>query len=414
MNLVKTSFYTGLSTAVTFISGFIITKIVAVKIGPEGMAYTGQYQNSVAILAMLSTCAITTGVIRYLAVYKNEVHKQQQVISTAVIIILAASFSVSLFVIPASAFLSRSTFHTTAFWQVYLLYGLFIAVNSLNTLFASVLNGYKEIKKLTVINVLTSVASVVFTVTFAYTMGLKGVLIAGNFVAVFIFFIHITYIRKIKGIVWKPSFKNWDRNTAALLFAFTFMGVVSGFAAPAMQLLVRNRIISEFSLQEAGYWQAVTRISDYYLSFITTVLTVYYLPRLAEIDTKAELQKELLHGYKIILPVVAVSAVLIWLCKVWIVQLLFTNDFMPMLPLFKYQLMGDVLKIGSWLLGFVALSKALTKTFIFSEIVFSASFVILCYYLMNRFGIIGATYAFSINYALYWIAMGILLKKHIW
>ena len=89
-----------------------------------------------------------------------------------------------------------------------------------------------------------------------------------------------------------------------LLLAFTLMGIVSGFTAPAMQLLVRDRIISKFSLVDAGCWQAVTRISDYYLAFITTVLGVYYLPRLSEIDCKTELKKEIVKGYKIILPVV--------------------------------------------------------------------------------------------------------------
>ena len=63
MKLIKTSFFTSISTAVTLISGFIVTKFVAVKIGPIGMAYVGQYQNTIAILAMFATLAITTGVV---------------------------------------------------------------------------------------------------------------------------------------------------------------------------------------------------------------------------------------------------------------------------------------------------------------------------------------------------------------
>jgi O-antigen/teichoic acid export membrane protein len=82
MKLLKTSFYTSISTAVTFISGFIVTKVVAVKIGPVGMTYVGQYQNAIAIMAMFSTLAITTGVIKYLAQYKDEVQKKEQVISS--------------------------------------------------------------------------------------------------------------------------------------------------------------------------------------------------------------------------------------------------------------------------------------------------------------------------------------------
>ena len=84
MNLIKTSFYTSISTAITFISGFIVTKVVAIKIGPQGMAYLGQFQNTTSILAMLATGAITTGVIKYLAEHINE---QQKTIMKAVLII---------------------------------------------------------------------------------------------------------------------------------------------------------------------------------------------------------------------------------------------------------------------------------------------------------------------------------------
>ena len=413
MNLIKTSFYTSISTAVTFLSGFIVTKVVAVKIGPEGMAYVGQYQNSIAILAMFSTFAITSGVIKYLSTYRDDPVKQQQVVTTAMSIIILCSLAVSFFVIPASVFLSKTAFHTADFWVVYLLYGLFVGIISLNTLFSSVLNGLKEIRFLTTVNIIGSLTGILFTVGFAYLLGVKGVLIASNFTALVVFCINIYYSKKLKNIHCKPNFKKWDVPMVKLLLAFTLMGLVSGFASPTMQLLVRDRIISKFSLTDAGCWQAVTRISDYYLAFITTVLGVYYLPRLSEIDSKAELRKEIFNGYKIILPVVGLLAVLIWVFKVWIVHILFTVDFLPMIPLFKYQLIGDFLKIGSWLLGFIMLSKALTKTFIISEIIFSSSFVILSYLFMDRYGVIGATYAFCLNYALYWVLMFVLMRKYI-
>ncbi len=413
MNLIKTSLYTGISTAITFISGFIVIKVVAVKIGPSGMAYFGQYQNTLSIFAMLSTCAILSGVVKYLASYQYSIDKQQEVITTSITIILTFSLLASLLIIPACVFLSKTVFHNNEFWWVYILYGIFISLISLNSFFAAVLNGFKEIKNLTIVNIISSIFNIVFTVSFAFTMGVKGVLIASNFVAFIIFFVNIYFIRKIKGINWFPSFKLWNNKMAKLLFAFTLMGLASGFTAPAVQFLVRDRIMSKFSVVDAGCWQAVTRISDYYLAFITTVLSVYYLPRLSEINTKHELRKEVLKGYKIILPAVGFLAFSIWVCKIWIVQILFTTAFMPMLPLFKYQLFGDFLKIGSWLLGFIMISKALTKTFIITEILFSVSFVILSFLLMGRFGLIGTTYAFCLNYALYWVVMWFLMKKYI-
>jgi PST family polysaccharide transporter len=253
---------------------------------------------------------------------------------------------------------------------------------------------------------------VAITVFSAYVFGLEGVLIASTATAVIICVINIYIFNKL-GIKWKPDFKSWDKRVVKMLSAFSLMAMVSGFVVPVMQILVRDRIILQFSVADAGYWQAVTKISDYYLGFITSVLGVYYMPRLSEINNKAELRNEIIKGYKIILPIVGFVAFLIWLLKGFIIHILFTPEFLPMKPLFTYQLLGDFFKMGSWLLAFLMIAKAMTTTFIVTEIIFASSYVVLSYYFMNHYGIIGATYSFCINYGAYWILMGVLMRKKI-
>jgi PST family polysaccharide transporter len=63
-----------------------------------------------------------------------------------------------------------------------------------------------------------------------------------------------------------------------------------------------------------------------------------------------------------------------------------------MKPLFTFQLLGDFFKIGSWLLGYLMIAKAMAKAFIATEIIFAASYVVLSYYFMDHYGIIGATF----------------------
>ena len=412
MNLIKTSFYTSISTAITFISGFIVVKVVAVKIGPKGIAFVGQFQNTTAILTMLATAAISTGVIKYLAEHKSDPEKSKRIINTAFLIVFFSSLIISLFVMSTSEVLSEVAFKTKNFWIVYFLFGLFTMVISFNIMFLAILNGLKEIRKFTIVNICSSLAGVSITVIFAYTFGLTGVLIASTATAIIVFFINIYFFNKL-GIRWKPDFKSWDKRVVKMLSGFSLMAIVSGFVVPAMQILVRDRIIGQFSVVDAGYWQAVTKISDYYLSFITSVLGVYYMPRLSEINNKAELRIEIMKGYKIILPVVGCIAFIIWLLRDLVIHLLFTPAFLPMKPLFTYQLLGDFFKIGSWLLAYLMIAKAMTKTFIATEIIFAASYVALSYYFMDHYGIIGATYSFCINYLLYWILMWFLMKKKI-
>lgn len=412
MNLIKTSFYTSISTAITFISGFIVVKVVAVKIGPKGIAFVGQFQNTTAILTMLATAAITTGVIKYLAEHKSDPVKSRQIINTAFLIVFFSSLIISLFVMCGSGYLSEAAFKTKDFWIVYFLFGLFTMAISFNVIFSAILNGLQEIRKFTIINICSSLAGVTLTIVFAYTLGLEGVLIASTATAIIIFFINVYVFGKL-GIKWRPNFKSWDKKVVKMLSAFSLMAVVTGFVAPTIQILVRNRIILQFSVADAGYWQAVTKISDYYLGFITAVLGVYYMPKLSEIQSKIELRNEIMKGYKTILPIVAIIAFLIWLLKGFIIHVLFTPEFLPMKPLFTFQLLGDFFKIGSWLLGYLMIAKAMTKAYIISEIIFAASYVILSYYFMNHYGIIGATYSFCVNYGLYWFFMWLFMRKEI-
>jgi len=412
MKLIKTSFFTSISTAVTFISGFIVTKYVAVKIGPTGMTYVGQYQNIIAIIVMLSTLAITTGVVKYLAQHTDEKEKREQIINTALIIILITSLFISLCVIIASSSLSNLVFHSSNFSDVFFLYGFFVTIIAVNTLIAAIYNGLKEIKYLTAINITGSIAGVAFTVFFAYKLQVKGVLIANNFTALVIFIVNLIILRKRKFFTLKPVFAKFNKSSAKLLFGFTAIGIVSGLVMPLSQIAIRNKIIVSFSTTEAGWWQAITKISDYYLAFITTVLSIYYLPRLSEIKTKTELRQEIINGYKIVLPVVGCMALAIWISRIWVVHIVFSKDFLPMTSLFTFQLLGDFFKMGSWLLAYILVAKAEIKLIIITEILFSISLVILSYFFINKYGIIGTTYAFCINYAFYWISMLFVTKKY--
>lgn len=368
------------------------------------MAYYGQFVNTTSLLATLGTGAIASGVIKYLAQYKDEAVMQQRVINTAFLMVISASLLISLFTMSCSSILSEAAFKTSEYWVVYLVYGFCITAISMNLIFSAILNGLKKIKYFTIINIIASLTGMTSILINAHYMGLVGVLINGSIVGVIIMCVNFFMFRKL-GIRWKLNYKEFDKEILRKLLAFSLMAIISSIVVPTMQILVRNKIINTVSLQDAGYWQAVTRISDYYLGFITSVLVVYYMPRLSELKGIQEIRKEIRYGYKMILPVVGILALTIWLLRDVIIHILFTPDFIGMRDLFAFQLIGDFLKIGSWLLAFIMLAKAMTRTYIITEILFAASFVIMSYIFINHFGVIGATYAFAVNYLIYWLVM---------
>ena len=173
----------------------------------------------------------------------------------------------------------------------------------------------------------------------------------------------------------------------------------------------RQHIGEIINWEAAGHWQAMWYISTMYLMVVTTALSTYYLPRLSEITNKVELRKELIGGYRIIMPIVIVMSFVIFLLKDLIIWLLFTEDFNSMRELFMWQLIGDVFKLAAWLLAYLMLAKAMTKTYILTEIIFSITFVLLSVFCVNQYGLIGMSYSFALNYLLYLIVMIMITKK---
>ena len=143
---------------------------------------------------------------------------------------------------------------------------------------------------------------------------------------------------------------------------------------------------------------------------VTTTLSLYYLPKLSELKDSAEIKKEILQGYKIILPLAALCGITIYLLRDLIIEILFASNFAPMRELFAWQMIGDTLKIGSWILAYLMLGKAMVKLFICTEVIFAANFYLLSLVLTGVMGLEGVATAYSINYALYWFVLAVLLR----
>jgi PST family polysaccharide transporter len=410
MGFLKTSLLGGISTGITMLCGLITTKYVAVIIGPAGMAYVGQFTNVTVVCTLLATAACANGIVKYIAEYKD-LQSRRAVISNALILSGICLLITILVVIGFSLPLSRSVFDTATFRDVFVFYGMFLLFPTFNLIANAILNGLQEIKVMTIVNVISACLNVLAVVISAKFFGIKGVLLANLVSATVVFFIYWKLLKKRDLISPGSLFQSFDRKFIILLLGFSSMNIVSGLLAPAIQLFIRTKLLYNFDSTTAGLWQANTRLSDYYLVFINTVIGIYYLPKLSEITDSHKLKTEIRLGYLRIMPAVILITLVIWFMREIIVKIFLTEDFLNMLPLLKWQLIGDVIKIASWILGYLMVAKAMKKMFIGTEIVFSILFVILNYVMINQYGMIGTVYAFTLNYTIYLFTLVFLLRR---
>ena len=410
MTLIKTSVLTGISTVIKLVSAFVINKVIALYIGPTGLAIVGQLQNFTSIITTFSNGAISSGIVKYTAEYQD-IEEKKKIFSSSIVISLICSLIISIFLFTFSGYLSELILKDIQYSSVFIIFGATIFLFALNMVLISILNGQKEIKKYVLVNIAGSIFSLVFTSILIMQLNLMGALYAMVLNQSVMFFVTLAFVIKSSWFKLEYFKQGLDKESLSKLSKYSLMAIVSALTVPVSHLIIREYIGENLGWDSAGYWQGIWYISTMYLMLVTTTLGVYYLPRLSEIQDNKELRKEIFSGYKIIMPIVILASLIIFLLKEYVILIAFSKDFMPMMELFAWQLMGDVIKIASWLLAYLMLAKAMTKVFIYTEVLFSALFVGLSILFVDKFGLVGITYAYALNYFLYLVTMIFIFRK---
>lgn len=415
MNLLKTSVLNGVAVLIKTATMFLLNKILAVYVGPAGYAAIGQFQNFIQMITTFAGSAVNTAVIKYTAEYHEDEKKQRAVWKTAGSIVSIFSFIFTFLVLIFHQQLSFWIFKTGDYGSVLIWFAVFLIFFNLNALLLAILNGKKEIFKLVFANIIGSLFSLLVTGFLAIKLGLYGALVALCIYQSLNFIITLYLTYRSEWFKFSYIFGKVDPDIARKFLAFAAMALVSAICVPLSQIVIRSYLVHEYNATYAGYWEAMIRLSTAYLMLVTTTLSVYYLPRLSELTNIQEIKKEVYLGYKFIYPLALIGGMVVYILRDWIIKLLFTTSFLPMRDLFLWQMIGDSLKIGSWILAYLMISKAMTKLYITTEIVFASTSIILTYICTQFFGFKGISIAHLINYFIYWIVLSyVVMKKRVY
>lgn len=409
MNLVKTFFISGLSSAIKLVLNFLINKLFAIYLGPSGFAIVGNFQNFLSIIVSFSTGGINNGVIKYIAEENNPGCKNKTIVGSFLIASISSTI-LFLLLIFFSKLISNTILNNIDFKYVLFLSFVVFIISYYNIMIC-IINGFRNIKKVLIYDIIASLINFTCMLFGVIGFGLQGALISliGSYLLLFtvIFIFEKQYIL----IFINQIRDSYDLTVIKKLLKYSLMTITAACCFPLTNIFIRNYIISHISQDSAGYWEAVTRISYTYLLVVTTALGVYYLPKLSETKDQIKLRTEVLSAYKIVLPFVIFAGIVIFLFKNIIITILFSNEFMPMKNLFLFQITGDILKISTWLLGYIMVAKTMVKSYILTELFFSLFYAVASLYFIKIFNIRGVTIAYFLTYLLNFITLVYLFRN---
>lgn len=411
MKFASTITWSTTASVVKLATGFISTKFVSVIIGPLGVAMVGQFQNFISIVMAIALSGISSGLIKYTAEFKDNEKELVKIWQAITWMVGTTIFPTILVLLIFHDYLAIKLLGNIEYNSIFFIFAISLIFYIINNLMLNILNGLHEIKKYTLLNMTNSLIGLITSVLLVINLKTYGAILAIIVSQSVSFIVIIFFVIKEKWFKLGNFFGKFEMGYFKKLFNFTVMSIVTICIMPTTQIFVRTYLIDHTSWTIAGCWQGMQLLSNGYLTIVYTALSSYYLPKLSNLQDKELIKLEIKNGYKFIMPFVALSSLIIYLLRDFIINLLFAKSFSPMTNMCLWQFLGDNFKIASWLLGFIMIAKAKTKLYVLSEIFFGISFIIISMLFINIFGNNGAVMAFCLNYFIYFISFFILYKK---
>ena len=394
--------------------GFASQRIIAEKFGPAGVAFIGDLRNIIPMIQSFSTLGIFNGIVKYVAEHKENKEELLKLFSTAFVWLLFSSL-VTFFVLFFGASYWNDLIFSTEndFSFVFKILAIAVPFIAMNRVVNGVINGLSAYKKFVKIELISYCLGVVLLITLLYYKNLNGALFAIAIFPILQFSILFYFFSKTlkeyldyKKISFTIPYKN-------KLIGFTIMSFVATLLSNFVEIDLRGHLKNQISEADAGYWTAMTNLSKQYLMFSSAILTLYVIPKFSKIKRSVDFRREVLSIYKTLLPLFAGGMLLIFVLKDWVIDLSHGEDFLAMKPLFKWQLLGDFIKIASIIIAHQFYAKKMVKQFIVTELISLVLFYGLSSYFISSMGAEGIVLAHLLRYLICFPLLVFFLRKNL-
>jgi O-antigen/teichoic acid export membrane protein len=166
----------------------------------------------------------------------------------------------------------------------------------------------------------------------------------------------------------------WSADAARHFVLISAPMFATGLTGSLALIAVRGNILRSQGLAVAGQFHAAWNISMHQVTLVLASLQTYYLPTLSALRSPRERGEHIAAVLTAAAPVAAAVIAGIALTKPLVLRLLYAPSFAGAGEYLRWTLLGDYLKVASWILSISMLAAADMRVFLASDLASSAVF----------------------------------------
>lgn len=393
------------------IISIIKSKCIALWIGPSGVGIIGLFNSALTLVSSFTNAGIETSGVKTISTAANSPDLLAKEYSILKRLIWFSGIIGTLAVAFLSPLLSRISFGNDDYTLAFVLISLTLFFRQLTNGNLVLLQGLSKVRFLARANLYGNVLGLLISLPLYYFFKFDGIIPSIVFSSLAAMFIAFYFGEKVKIDTVKLTNKEViteGKHLIILGFSLSLISLLTTLSAYLLQIFISNYK----SLSEVGFYSAAITILNTYVGIIFTAMATDYYPRLAKICSDNGQVRRLVTEQSIIAVLLLTPIVVLFLVFAPnVVRLLYSKEFLSIVPLVCWGILGMVIKAVSWSMGYILIAKGDSKLFIKTSIGFNTVFLInniLGYYF---YGLEGLGITFLANYIIHFFALKLITSK---
>ena len=368
--ILKSSSIIGGASVINILIGLVRTKVVAVLLGPAGIGLVSLYTSLMSTATAVASMGIGTVGTRQIAeAHGKEDERALAVVRRAMfwgVLLLASAGALVVWALRevlAVKVLGGAEHSATVSW---LALGVALSVASASQ--GALIQGMRRIGDMARVSVYGAVLNTVLGVAVLWQWREAGLVAFVLIAPIASFALGHWYVSRLPKLASNPiALREMAHQWQTLLrLGVPFMG--AGLVGALVQLWIRVEVGNTLGAESLGHFQAAWTISMNYIGFVLAAMAADYYPRLTGVIHDHQAAAQLVNEQtEIALLLSAPVFIAMMGLAPWVIRLLYSAEFAPAVEVLRWQILGDVLKVASWPLGFVILASGAGKTFFLTE-----------------------------------------------
>lgn len=391
----------GSASVINVLIGIVNLKVLAVLLGPPGVALMGLYQNIMNVAATLTGCGLGSSGVRQIAASAGDaatlsIVRRALWIGTCALGLLGM---VALWALREPV--ARTVFGDAQHVGEVGWLGLGVFFTLVSGSQSALLRGLRRIGDLARITIASALAGALAGSLFVFLLGTRGVLFYVLTAPVASYLVARYFVSRLPpaggGHDWAEVSQQWKTmvRLGAPLMAASVLTLLG-------QLAARSLLLRDLGVDAAGHFQAAWTVSMTCIGFVLGAMVADYYPRIAASIEDQPTARRLIHeqmemALLLAGPVLLVIAALSPL----IIQLLYTPSFAPAAEVLGWQILGDILKTSTWAMGFAIRAHSRNALVIGTELVWNLVFLGVIWFALKHFGVVAAGIGYFAAYAVH-------------